>query len=237
MLEKLLYFTPLYELNYRIIHYDSKDERGIDIALLYRHDKFRPLISDTKTIVFPFDKKEKTRDILFTKGILGSDTLYLFINHWPSRYGGSLSSEPYRMHAAQELYEWIDSFNVLNTNSNIIICGDFNDEMEDASIKFLVDVCQGKIKALRPNTSKNIEGSLKFQEKWYIFDMFLVSEKMLNEESCIKTNNQYDILGLDYLLMPDQKGFGNKPFRTYAGPRYLGGYSDHLPVRLMLIRN
>ena len=236
VLEKLLHYTPLYELNYRIIHYDSKDERGIDVALLYRQNKFKPLLSKTKTIVFPFDRNNKTRDILFVKGVFGFDTLYIFVNHWPSRYGGGMSSEPYRMHAAHTLSAWIDSLNILKTDGSIIICGDFNDEAEDASLENFIDYFQGKIQKLRPNSSKNIEGSLKFKEKWYIFDLFFVSEDLLKEESCLRTNTYYDILNMDYLLVPDQKGLGYKPYRTYTGPRYQGGYSDHLPVRLRLIR-
>ncbi len=135
VLNKLIYETPLKNFDYKIIHSESPDRRGIDVALLYRKSKFEPLFYYPVRINFPGDTLSKTRDILYVKGVFsGIDTAHLFINHWPSRYGGYEDSKTKRLFVASVLRNKIDSIFFTEMNPGIIIMGDFNDEPWDESI-------------------------------------------------------------------------------------------------------
>ena len=129
VLNKLIYETPLKNFDYKIIHSDSPDRRGIDVAFLYRQSKFEPFLLLPVPIHFPDNPESKTRDILYVKGILNkTDTIHFFVNHWPSRYGGYEDSKPRRMCVASVLRSKVDSILSVNHHPNIIIMGDFNDE-------------------------------------------------------------------------------------------------------------
>ncbi len=236
VLLKLLNQTPLKELDYGIIHFDSPDERGIDLALLYRKSVFQTSHQQAIEIGFPFDSSNKTRDILYVAGKIDQDTMHVFINHWPSRFGGTMASEPYRSYLSQVLCQQIDSIIIRNPNARIIICGDFNDELGNNSLQELLTCTERKIHPLNPAITKKIPGSIKFQQKWYIFDMFMVSEALLDTSSVMYADKTYQIIAEDFMLLEDSRGYGVKPFRTYNGPHYIGGCSDHLPVLMILHR-
>ena len=135
VLNKLIYETPLKSIDYKIIHAESPDRRGIDVAFLYRESRFVPLFYSPIPINFPDDTLSKTRDILYVKGVLAeADTVHFFVNHWPSRYGGYEDSKPRRIFVASVLRSKVDSILSVNRDPNIIIMGDFNDEPWDESI-------------------------------------------------------------------------------------------------------
>ncbi len=241
VLQALTEQTPLYRLNYKVIHEESIDSRGIDVALLYREGYFFPIAHQQFRITFPEQPDKTTRDILYVKGTLPSeDTLHLFVNHWPSRFGGKLSSEAYRIQAARLLKLKVDSLLTHIPEANIIMMGDFNDEPHNTSITENLQVTDynGSIEpnhlyGLISKKSMNkplAQGTLKYQGNWFIFDQIIVSSALLTNNHLLINDKVAGVFSAEWLLEEDATYLGHKPKRTYAGYRYLGGYSDHLPV-------
>lgn len=249
VLQRLVEDTPLQRLRYQIIHHDSPDKRGIDVALLYRESDFLPLSHEVIHIRFPDNPSKTTRDILYAKGILlQTDTVHLFINHWPSRWGGQQASEPYRNYVADVLRNKIDSLFTSNAQANIIIMGDFNDTPEDPSLRSHLGVkinIEGKEAAqlynmmeTKDKTSQGIFGTHKYQGQWHVFDQIIVSGALLQEYQKLQVSGKHaHIFNADFLLQEDHTYMGRKPFRTYTGYRYQGGFSDHLPVYIDITIN
>jgi len=249
VLSKLIYDTPLSKYEYGIVHKDSPDTRGIDVALLYRRDKIDLLQESYFSIPFPWDSLKKTRDILYFKGrTLKKDTLHIFINHWPSRYGGQLETEPYRIYASTILRNKVDSVFSLDKKPKIIIAGDFNDEPENKSLAEYLsavnnpDITSGEIEydslynlsySLLSNTKL---GSYKYKSDWQVFDQFIVSGTLINSHNIITSPDDIHIFNAAFLLVKDEIYSGYRPFKTYRGYKYEGGFSDHLPVYLDLHR-
>lgn len=232
VLEKLVFDTPLKKYDYRIIHKDSPDPRGIDVAVIYRGGVFSP---DT-SIWLKIDpgRGTATREILVVKGELLGIPLHVFVNHWPSRSGGALASEPRRLNAAGLVRRSIDSLFQLDPNANIIIMGDFNDEPGNKSLQILTGpvTISEKICNLSPETViGNTIGTIRHQGSWSIFDQVLVSEAVLSGKNGMKlTSGTMEIHAAPFLLEPDPVYSGYRPKRTYLGPNYHDGFSDHLPV-------
>ncbi len=241
VVKQLIFDTPLKRFNYSFIHFDSPDRRGIDVALIYRPDKFRPLEYFPIPVVYDFDKDSKTRDILYVKGIFAQDTLHLFVCHFPSKFGGAIETEPKRCYVGNLLRNITDTILANQSNAQIIIMGDMNDEPFSPS---LVSCLKAKTDAhnLQNNdlfnlmTNKvNKEGTYKFQARWSVIDNIIVSGYLYNGigNLAIKDNAAI-IFKSDFLLMDDEKYLGKKVFRSYNGAHYLGGFSDHLPVYIDL---
>ena len=241
VLQRLVEDTPLQQLQYQIIHYDSPDKRGIDVALLYREPDFIPMAHEAIRIHFPHNSHKTTRDILYTKGILlQTDTVHLFINHWPSRWGGQQASAPARNHVADVLHKKVDSLFTANSQANIIIMGDFNDAPEDPSLQSHLGAklsIEEKETALynmmgtKDTASQGIVGTHKYQGQWHMFDQIIVSGALLQENRRLRIpGKRAQIFNADFLLQDDLTYMGKKPFRTYTGYQYQGGFSDHLPV-------
>jgi predicted extracellular nuclease len=244
VIEDLVSDTPLNKYNYQIVHKDSPDRRGIDVGLLYRKELFTPLSYEAIPINFPDKPEYKTRDILYVKGITNnSDTLNIFINHWPSRWGGQLESEDRRVFVASVLKEKVDSIFKSNPKSNIIITGDFNDYPDNKSINEVLAASQSFDKITDNKLynlssyfykTKNI-GSNKYQGEWGVLDQVIVSGNILNKSNSVYTSKEdIYIFNADFLLEPDNSHFGYMPKRTFIGYKYNGGFSDHLPTYLIL---
>lgn len=240
VLEQLIYSTPLKKFNYRIIHYDSPDQRGIDVAMIYRDQLFEPLYSEPIHINFADDSNRKTRDILYVKGLIGGlETIHLFVNHWPSRRGGYMESKAGRLMAATILRQKVDSLFFINPDARILIMGDFNDNPDDESLTIVLGATKPS-NPPDPSTLYNLmkvkrpgwqEGTLKFSEFWETFDQIILSGALLNETSPLFVDPAREVIfAADFLFKPDEKVPGKKLFRTYDGFRYTGGFSDHLPV-------
>ncbi len=244
VIEDLVNNTPLVKFEYQIIHKESPDWRGIDVGLLYRKELFTPLSYEAIPINFPDNPESKTRDILYVKGITNnSDTLNIFINHWPSRWGGQLESENRRIFVASVLKAKVDSVFKLNPQSNIIITGDFNDYPDNKSISNVLNASQ-EYDQITDNQLYNLSshlyktkniGTYKYQGDWDVLDQFIVSGNLLDKENKVFTSlDDIYIYNADFLLEPDDGFFGYKPNRTFIGYKYNGGYSDHLPTYLIL---
>ena len=237
VLQELLEETPLARTQYKYIHKDSPDSRGIDVALLYREELFTPL--ETKYIGFSFP----TRDVLYTKGVVnGLDTLHIMVNHWPSKRGNETSSGRKREYVSLKVSHVVDSILLRNPAANIVLMGDFNDTPASSPLKNLEQLTN------LAKWADGAEGSYKYRESWSMIDQFLVSENLIREESNIKGKNEafmpqwiytyrnMEIFAPEALFAEDATYLGVKPKRTYSGPRYLGGISDHLPVVFKLYK-
>ncbi|PLX16047.1 MAG: hypothetical protein C0597_08190 [Marinilabiliales bacterium] len=244
VLHDLVNNTPLVKYEYQIIHKESPDRRGIDVGFLYRQELFKPLDEEFLAINFPNNPESKTRDIIYVKGIANNtDTLHLFVNHWPSRWGGQLESEDKRIFVASVLKSKIDSIFDSNPSSNIIVTGDFNDYPDNKSINEVLNAKQN-FYTLDKNALYNLSsdlaktkdiGSHKYQGEWGILDQIIVSGNLLLSNNKISTSfNDAYIFSADFLLEPDEGNFGFKPKRTFIGYKYNGGFSDHLPTYLIL---
>ncbi|HOY38446.1 MAG: endonuclease/exonuclease/phosphatase family protein [Bacteroidales bacterium] len=247
VLEQLIEKTPLYKTKYKIIHYESPDPRGIDVALLYKPSSFKPLYSEPIRIVFPGSTSGGTRDILYVKGIINNnDTLHIFINHWPSRWGGQMETEDKRMHCATVVHHKTDSILKANPNSNIIISGDLNDYPTDKSLQECLKA-QSSLEKIENKKLYNLSyylqetkhlGTHKHDGHWGVLDQIIVSGALLNGTGGLITSTEnIFILDKPFILEEDEKNTGLQPFRTYAGYKYLGGFSDHLPTYIDLKKN
>lgn len=250
VIEQLLRETPLSAMGYGVIHRDSPDRRGIDVAMIYRRERYTPVA--TTFIEVKADSLLRTRLILYSKGVLdGLDTLHLFINHWPSKFGGEISTQGYRLAAAEALGKVTDSIFSKNRAANIVVTGDFNEEPEAsaaATIQYLTNLSpSGCMKyfseekwslSVNPGRKTKIQGSIKFMGVWELIDHFLVSPNLLRvTEPIYCPEGAMEILAHPYLLEEDMKFTGRKPRRTFVGPRYNGGISDHLPIMLTIKRS
>lgn len=234
-LEQLVRQTPLAPAGYRVVHRDGPDLRGIDVAMLYRPDRFRLLHAHFLTVRLP-DTMQHTREILYAKGVLDQlDTLHLFVNHWPSKMGGAKASASRRMAAAARLRQSVDSVFCLQPAANIVIMGDFNDTPLS---KVMRTFAAPPLHNLSAPLARRKVGTIRYRGRWELIDQFIVSENLLNPHEPISTSAaDCRIFSAPFLLIPDEKYLGYKPYRTYLGPRYQGGISDHLPVVLRINHN
>ncbi|NOU61337.1 endonuclease [Marinifilum caeruleilacunae] len=232
----------LNKIGYKMLHKESPDRRGIDVALLYQPEIFQPLHTHFIPLIYPNEKESTTREILYVKAKLhSSDTLHVFVNHWPSRWGGQLKSEHKRLAAARLLRQKVDSIYQESPKAKLLIMGDFNDYPENESIKSVLNATavSGKIKKQQLYNladgfvRKGSIGSHKYQGKWGMLDQFIVSGNLLDKSAVLYCKpDGMSVFAPDYLLEKDETYFGVKPFRTFVGYRYHGGFSDHLPVIL-----
>ena len=234
VLTDLIKNTPLHLENYRIIHYDSPDFRGIDVALLYRPKDFTPYFSKPIRIIDSSDRKFRTRDILYVKGLFRNDTVHIFINHWTSRYGGLMKTIPKRILEARILMHQIDSICKLNPNARIFVMGDFNENPDDQGVTILTKARRDSCSLIRVPSSPlfgNAKGTIKSGPEWSTFDQLFISKSVSIKGSALFVKDKsFHIFDAGFLLEKDEKNLGYKPDRSYVGFKYHGGYSDHLPV-------
>ncbi len=237
--------SPLRAQEYEYLITQSPDERGINIALLYQRHQFKLLEWATYEVRFNRPNTRPTRDILHAVGqLVNLDTLDLLICHFPSRSDGQLATRPARIAAAKTLRTKVDSVIAVRARPYCIIMGDFNDPPNSECL-FGVLKAGGMESPIRSDQLYNLffdlpkqgeRGSYKYQGKWEVIDQLIVNGELLMEESDTRVKNgEAIIFDAPFLLEKDEKYYGKKPFRTYLGPRYHGGFSDHLPVYLDLV--
>jgi len=240
VLEGLVWNTGLHNLDYYIEHYESPDERGIDVALLYRNDRFK-ILNARAVPVFLGDSYRPTRDILYIKGVLDqTDTLHVMVNHWPSRWGGEGTTRSKRKAAAKVLKMICDSVQNISPNAAIIVMGDFNDGPSDESLRMFSKAPEeesGLLINLAHNARGEVPGTIKYKHEWSCFDQILVSENLCSnngENGLLLKECGMDIIAPVFLLEEDPEYPGVRLKRTYRGYNYRGGFSDHLPVMIEL---
>jgi exonuclease III len=241
VLEDLVQTEILRPLNYKIVHYDSPDRRGVDVALLYNPQKFIVYYTQTYTLVIPDREDFYTRDQLIVSGLLGGDTIDIIVVHWPSRRGGA-ESVPYRQASGDLTRHIVDSIMQSRSNAKIIVMGDFNDDPTDSSLRKHLRA-NGKKEKMQAGDLYNpyLElfkkgiGSLAYQGKWNLFDQIIISPALLDNDK-----NSWELYSAyvfnESFLIQDTGRFAGYPFRTYAGGSYMGGYSDHFPSYIMLVK-
>ncbi len=239
VLEDLIREAPLRRGKYEIVHFDSPDERGIDVALIYRPDEFTVVESRAIGISFAFDPDDRTRDILYVKGKMDDGKIYhVYVNHWPSRAGTERESEMRRITAAAALRKEIDNILNFENDARIIIMGDFNDEPTNRSLMQVLNATNKRKNHTYRDLynlmydSHNISGTgtIAWRENWQMFDQIIVSFSLLSENDGYFVDFESGtVYSSDELLYTSESGF-RSPNRTYVGDRYTGGVSDHLPV-------
>jgi len=244
VLVALTRYSALAEQGYRYVMTHSPDQRGINVALLYQRDHFK-LIESKSIKIEPFNHYKPTRDILHVTGLVTlKDTLDIFIVHAPSRAGGVLETQPYRMKCMEILKGHVDSVMLNRQKPNVIVTGDFNDFPDSPSIRKILQV---KIPGpdnsdmtlyhlLAQKVKKDKTGTYKYKGEWNLLDHLIVNSNLIDPKNSIYTNEQMtEIIRLPFLMTDDTTYNGYRPLRTYYGMKYEGGYSDHLPLRLKLI--
>jgi len=228
--------------SYGVVHQESPDMRGIDLALLYRKDKLKIQNQEFIEATFPAEAEYTSRDIIYTEAKVAGEKLHIFINHWPSRYGGQEKSEPRRLRVAEIVRAKIDIIQKKSSDAKIILLGDFNDGPTNKSITQILKadtVYSNLDKTHLYNVSYPIEaggsGSYNYRGNWQLMDQVIVSQSLITDKKRMHTSNDMvKVLREDYMLYKDKR-YGPKPNRSYGGPKYYGGYSDHLPIYADLI--
>ncbi len=294
VLNALFEQTPLKKHNYRWVHYEGPDKRGIDPAIVYSLDHFQLVESAVIPYYNPEDTAYHSRDILYAKfvavspngagdcrslsamtpngetspeGVIASlgethsegviagltrnllqarDTIHVFVNHWPSRYSGELETVGSRSCSAAILRAKVDSIVDAAPEGyrpKVIMMGDLNDCPTDPSVydvlrarhpSEMVEDCY--INLFGKNDGLGFEGTLKHQTDWQIFDQIIVTPGVMDGEGLRYLEGSARIFHADFMLEDDETYHGKKLFRTYIGPRYFGGFSDHLPVYIDLVK-
>lgn len=240
----LLKNTPLKNYNYKIVHHESPDTRGIDVALIYLPNKFQVLYNEPIHITFPFEENSKTRDILYVMGRVNSgDTLHIFVNHWPSKFGGLMATTPKRNHVASVLRSKVDSILNHNIKSKILIMGDLNDSPFDESVKDVLKASldstniddYGLYNTLAGSGMNWNKGTIKFRGEWETIDHIIINKQLAKDAEGLRVKKMGAVIfDAPFLLQEDKTFFGKKPYRTYYGAQYIGGFSDHLPIYIDL---
>ena len=246
VLEDLISQKKLSHGNYRICHFDSPDRRGIDCAFLYRPDVFK--LEGSRAIKFNMPGRPDfiTRDFVTMWGKIEEEPFFFVVTHWPSRLGGKETSEALRNAAAKQCREFADSVRRIDSRTKVMIMGDLNDDATDRSITEVMGA-KGKIKEVKDGDMYNpfIEllkagyGTIAYRDAWGLFDNIILSGNLVNQKE-----------GLHLIKKPGRKFYGNifvasymiqqegqykgYPLRTFTGNDFQGGFSDHLPVYVLI---
>lgn len=242
VIEDLINTAPLNEREYDIVHYDSPDKRGVDVALIYQPKYYKVYSHKSYTLTIEGRDDFFSRDQLVVSGVLEKDTVHMLVSHWPSRRGGAKRSNPLRMAAGDLGRHIVDSLFNLNPEAKILYMGDFNDDPSDPSVKRNLRTVSEKSQAkngrmFNPMAELHQKGigSLAYRDTWNLFDQIVLSPALVNE-----TGSGYRYFGARVFNQPYLKqtdgNYSGYPFRTYVGDNYMGGYSDHFPVYVILVR-
>ena len=233
VLDDLVNTNHLENHNYDYVHYDSPDERGIDVALLYQKKHFEVIDSQSISIDITAegDSPDYTRDILLVEGLLNEERMYIIVNHWSSRREGVKETEFKRLIASEKVIEICNNIRDKDSDAKIVVMGDFNDDPSSKSIQQLTNTLNlyNPMETLLSYT----RGSLNHKFKWNIFDQIIISTNFFETEKESHSFSKADIFDEEFLQQYKGK-FKGQPFRTFVGAKYKGGYSDHFPVFIQL---
>tara|TARA_B100001146_G_scaffold56560_1_gene49633 strand:- start:49 stop:1101 length:1053 start_codon:yes stop_codon:yes gene_type:complete len=246
VIEDLLNHKHLLNKNYDIVHYDSPDERGIDVGLIYNKDVFKVNSTKSHELIIYDNKSSKrnyTRDQLVVSGLLDNELIHIIVNHWPSRSGGEERSRAGRMAAAELNKKIIDSLQNKYKNAKIITMGDFNDDPHDDSMKkilnakkYIEDVkTNGIYNPMEVILSDQGIGSNAYRDAWQLFDQILVTEPFLNKKYDSYQFYKAGVFNKSYLINKTGR-YKGYPFRSFSWGSFTDGYSDHLPSYIYLIK-
>nr|WP_319399408.1 endonuclease/exonuclease/phosphatase family protein [uncultured Carboxylicivirga sp.] len=245
VIEDLVNDPKLKPYNYQIVHYDSPDKRGVDVCLIYQPRYFQ--VTNSKSIPLLIYNQETgeriyTRDQLMVSGIFDGEPMHFIVNHWPSRYGGEARSAPLREEAAKLSRSIVDSICATDANAKVILMGDLNDDPINESVTMYLRGI-GKKNKMKDgdmfNTMykhyKNGIGTLAYRDKWNLFDQVMITESLMGTDYSTYKFKSSHIYNKPKMIVPEGR-YKGYPLRTYVGDRYQGGYSDHFPVYIILLK-
>ncbi len=244
VLEDFVRHPSVAKRNYQIAHFDSPDRRGIDVALLYQAKYYK---LDTarflrlNNLYYADGDTVFTRDMLWTIGQYDGETLHIFVAHWPSRRGGETASAPLRNAAALLFKNTADSIQAADPYAKIILMGDLNDDPSSPSVAKVI-AAVAKSDEVPPNGYFNTMaslyrkglGTLAYRDKWSLFDQIIVNDKLVNQARGWRFH-QANIYNPPYMFQKTGR-FRGYPLRAFVGPNYMGGYSDHFPTYIVLVK-
>lgn len=241
VVEDLAQSEPIRSIGYQVIHFESPDHRGIDVAALYNPK----LLKLESAQAYPYHNPEmpdmRTRDVLLVNGKLAGEDFHFIVNHWPSRYGGGKSS-PLREFAASIVKHIVDSLYAANPKTKLVICGDLNDDPFDKSVSKVLGA-KKKAKDVARNELFNATwklyddgiGTLCYQGKWNLFDQQIISGTLLNKDRSTLTFWKVEVFNRPFLIRQEGK-YKGYPLRTFDGNTFINGYADHLPTITYLLK-
>lgn len=227
----------------KYVHHDSPDRRGVDVAMLYNPLYFELGSVNNHRLVIPDQPDFRTRDQLVVSGWLLGEPASVVVNHWPSRLGGQAESEYLRVAAGELSRHIADSLRTVNPTQAIMIMGDMNDDPQDRScaealgaVRMADDVKKGGLFNPFWNILRNGTGTLCYRGVWNLFDQIVVSESLVNPATDQSLRYwKATVHNMPMLRTPDGQ-YKNYPLRTFSGNRFLGGYSDHFPTQIFVVR-
>lgn len=239
---KDLISTPnLISFNYGFEHFDSRYERGVDVALIYQKERFIVVNSKAYPLIIPEKPDFNTRDQLLVSGILDGEAIHFIVNHWPSRRGGEKRSAPMREAAAKLCRYIVDSIYKTDSTAKIIIMGDLNDDPTNESIVKHLEAQKtkkstksyGLYNPMYELFKKKGIGTLAYNDKWNLFDQFIVSYPLISKNVGGYKFVKAGVFNKPYLIQKEGQ-FAGYPHRTYVGNTFMGGYSDHFPSFIII---
>ena len=218
--------------NYNIVHYESPDKRGIDNALMYDENRF--LVLESRPIPNILKNGNKVRDILYVKGEYRNEILHLFINHWPSNYGGKERAIPKRRSTAKLIMSEVSLIQQTDKFAEIILLGDFNENPDEKNIELLREV--GLNSLMRTMIGEPGVGTYVSGGEDYFYDQIIVNNGLQDEKKLTIVHGSTYILDLPKYRHQDGK-YKHFPFRFWDGNKLLAGYSDHLAIKVQITKN
>jgi len=241
VVEDLVKTDNLKDRNYQIVHYNSPDRRGIDVALVY-NPKYFEVTNSVSARLITADSSFKTRDQLVVSGLLRGEEVHFIVNHWPSRSGGEKRSRPKRNAAAQLSRSLTDSILAINPNAKVMIMGELNDDPTNHSVAKYLKATDDKSKFAdgyfyNPYLTlfKKGIGSLAYRDSWNLFDQIILTPALVNDEKDDWSYYKANIFKKPYMINQEGK-YKGYPKRSFVGNKFQGGYSDHFPVYVYLVR-
>jgi hypothetical protein len=234
----------LKDRNYQIVHYDSPDRRGIDVGFIYNPLHFTPTESRAIPLMINNDDDQRvyTRDVLLVGGMFDGEEMFFLVNHWPSRRGGEKRSAPLREAAAKVNRQVYDSLQQVKPHAKVVIMGDLNDDPTSPSILNVLrakgkksDVRNGDLFNPFWDFYRRGIGSNAYRDSWSLFDQIIISENFLPEDQDNYRFLKANIFNKQFLIQPTGK-YKGYPFRTFSFDNYQGGYSDHFPIYIYVVK-
>jgi predicted extracellular nuclease len=244
VLEDFVRHPLVKERNYQIVHFDSPDKRGIDVGMIYHPKYFKPVHSENRPLMIYKETGERiyTRDILYVAGEFDGEMIHVMVNHWPSRRGGEKATQHLRNAGAMVCKQLTDSLLAVNPQAKVFIMGDLNDDPVSPSVKKVLNA-KGKTKEVREgdlfnpwyDMYKKGYGTLAYRDAWSLFDQIIVSEEVTDRKQKGYFFHKAKIFKERHMLQKSGR-FKGYPYRTFVGDTYMGGYSDHFPVYMFLLK-
>lgn len=242
VLDDLVNAEPIKSRNLAVVHHDSPDRRGVDVGLLYDPQLFEVTNVTNHRLVIESEPTFLTRDQMCVSGVLGGEPISIIVNHWPSRLGGQERSAHLRKAAALLSKHIADSIWAVNPNQGVIIMGDLNDDPQNASCAEVLGA-KKREKGVAAHgffnpwweVLDNGIGTLTYKGEWNLFDQIIVSGTLLQQNGARLQYWKCQVNNFDFLRSKEPNYYGH-PLRTYAGGKFLNGYSDHFPTEIFLMK-